>query len=179
MKFFAPSNIRPTSSKVREAIFHTLKSHIGSLSGLSVLDLFAGSGALGITALQNGSENCVFVDLQRLSCQAIKDNLKQSGLQNRASVICSDVLKLKLKGDRQFHLLFADPPYQLENFKLRSLFAKVGSWLAEGGIFVFEFDSKRSVELELTDLKLLFQKNYGDTVVYFLQKEFPLPSTVS
>lgn len=170
MKFAAPKNIRPTTSKVREAIFSSLRSQIGSLADLHCLDLFAGSGALGITALQNEAASCTFVDSAFESCQCVKENLQKAKLTEKAQVIKKDVLKFQIEDNQKFNLVFADPPYALEANKVTLLFALVNTFLIENGIFVFEFGAKSDINLENTDLKLLNKKVYGDTAVWFLQK---------
>ncbi|MFH1771533.1 MAG: 16S rRNA (guanine(966)-N(2))-methyltransferase RsmD [Candidatus Omnitrophota bacterium] len=107
----SPPGIRPVSNIVRKACFDILR---GEFEGKAVLDLFAGSGALGIEALSNQARKCTFVDIKRPSVLAIKDNLDRYSLGQLASVCCLDAYSFlkKINGSkRRFDIIFLDPPY--------------------------------------------------------------------
>lgn len=164
---------RPTSDKVREALFSTL----GPVDGLNVLDLFAGTGALGLESLSRGAGTAVFVESDRRAIDAIETNLESVGLlrDDRAAVRRGDAIKFlegAVRDGESFDLVFLDPPY--------SKAAKLGPRLAEllpsvvrpGGRIVTESDRRQS--LELVDptqsavqhaLTRQFERVYGDTLI--------------
>ncbi len=103
-------SVRPTSDRVREALFASLGS-LGVVEGARVVDLFAGTGALGIEALSRGAAHATFVDSDPAAVAAIRDNLRHTGLEAAAEVVGGDVLAF-LRGCRQtFDLALVDPPY--------------------------------------------------------------------
>lgn len=111
LRFSSHSRLRPTSNKVRKAIFDKLQ---GLVEGSRVLDLFSGTGALGMEALSRGAGAAVFVERHPAQCRKIRENLKTLGLERRGLVIRQDALSaLRHLGRRgeHFDLIFADPPY--------------------------------------------------------------------
>lgn len=126
-------DVRPTTSKALLALFNIL----GNITGKKFLDLFAGSGRVGLTALQKGTEVVTFVESERNRAAEIKNLLK-----GRGEVLCLDVrraLPKLLKANKHFDIIFADPPYELGwNEELISLFEKYSNLLEEDGIFVYE-----------------------------------------
>jgi len=106
--------VRPTSDRVREAVFNSLYS-LGGVEGATVVDLFAGCGALGIEALSRGADRAVFVETDRDALAAIETNLGTLGLDDRAEVVALDVWRWLEQG-RAVDLAFADPPYEFEHW---------------------------------------------------------------
>lgn len=106
------ADIRPTPDRVREALFSMLISRLGSLAGLRVLDLFAGSGALALEALSRGAASAILIDQGSQAARVIPANIMTCGMQERTTFIRSDVLKTlpRLVGSL-FDLVFLDPPY--------------------------------------------------------------------
>lgn len=102
--------VRPTSDRVREAVFNALYS-LGGVEGVTVVDLFAGSGALGIEALSRGADHAVFVESDRDALAAIETNLTTLGLDDRAEVVAGDVWRW-LERSRSVDLALVDPPYE-------------------------------------------------------------------
>lgn len=102
------SDVRPTTDKVKEALFSALQFDI---EGRRILDLFAGSGQLGIEALSRGAESCIFVDNSRDSINLVKKNLEITGLADNAKVIQSDFLSFTSRSCDTFDIVFLDPPY--------------------------------------------------------------------
>ena len=100
--------VRPTTDMVKEAMFSILQFEI---EGAVVLDLFAGSGQLGIEALSRGAASAVFVDQRRDAAALIRDNLKLTGLEDRAKVVCGDAAAFLPSAGEKFGLIFIDPPY--------------------------------------------------------------------
>jgi 16S rRNA (guanine966-N2)-methyltransferase len=107
------TSTRPTTDRVREAIFNSLGS-AGLLEGALVADLFAGSGAIGIEALSRGAERCTFVERDRAALRALDENLEALGLHDRAKVLSSDALSVA--GSIDADIVFADPPYDFDRW---------------------------------------------------------------
>ncbi|MCR5825485.1 MAG: 16S rRNA (guanine(966)-N(2))-methyltransferase RsmD [Oscillospiraceae bacterium] len=99
---------RPTTGKVKEAIFSALQFE---LEGRRVLDLFAGTGQMGIEALSRGAKSCLFVDRRQEACRLVRENLAACALAERAQVVCGDALSCLDGMQTRFDLIFLDPPY--------------------------------------------------------------------
>lgn len=99
---------RPTTDRVKEGIFNIIQFDI---EGRKVLDLYAGTGQLGIEALSRGAASAVFVDQRRDAASLIRDNLKLTGLEDRARVVCGDAAAFLSSAGEKFGLIFIDPPY--------------------------------------------------------------------
>jgi 16S rRNA (guanine966-N2)-methyltransferase len=102
-------DVRPTTDRVREAWMSALG---GSVSGATVLDLFAGSGALGLESLSRGAESVIFVDRARSSVNVIRHNVELLGAQNDAEIVCEDVFRYLQRFEGLFDIALADPPYE-------------------------------------------------------------------
>lgn len=165
-KLIVPKNrdIRPTSDKVRGAIFNALHS-LGAVEGAQVLDGFCGTGALGLEALSRGAARCTFIDVARSSLDLARENAAALGAAG--TFIGGDLIKAKAPAaGAPFSLVFLDPPYKagLTAGALQVL-AQPG-WLAPGALCVVE--SAKSEILEHADEFLLqAEKIYGDTKVVF------------
>ncbi len=150
---------RPTSDRVREALF----SILASVDGSRVLDLFAGSGALGIEALPRGAATATFVDSASAAIAAIRRNLEFLGLQAEVlrmpalrALACTPVL------EREYDLVFLDPPYRMASSLGLQLSTALPPVLAKGARVVVESDRRAPLEL---DMKLLRERQYGDTLI--------------
>jgi 16S rRNA (guanine966-N2)-methyltransferase len=151
---------RPTSDRVREALFSVLGER---LAGARVLDLFAGSGALGIEALSRGAAAATFVDSAPAALRALRANLDALGAD--AEVSRRDAVRYL--GDastaaREYDLVFLDPPYRLAGRLAGELSAMLPPVLAPGATVVVESDRRTPLEL---DLPLLDERRYGDTLI--------------
>jgi len=122
---------------VRESVFNAL----GQFFGGDALDLYAGTGALGIEALSRGCERAVFVDKDRRARAVIRENLRRARLADRAEVVAGEVgraLDRLLRDKRQFSLIFADPPYRIAATEVGGVFSRLGALLVPGGRVVIE-----------------------------------------
>lgn len=143
---YAPKGLdtRPTADRVREAAFNL----IGPVDGASVLDLFAGSGAMGLEALSRGAERAVFVEADRTAARAVERNLEMLGLTG-ARVVCDEVLRFLATERGTYDLVFVDPPYDVvESLQVR-LSPYLPTVLAEDGLLVFETSSRHEPDLPL------------------------------
>ncbi len=159
---------RPTPDRVREAVFNSLHSR-GAVAGARVLDLYAGTGALGIEALSRGASSAVFVESDRRALRCLSNNLASTGLAERASVMASDVdaaLRELHRGGRAFDLAVIDPPYAFDAWP--ELLARVPAALA-----VIESDREIDVG-RAWDVDR--SKRYGTTVVMFTSSRAAVPT---
>lgn len=174
-KLVAPGgdSVRPTSDKVREAVFNILAHGVEDfeIEGARVIDLFAGTGALGCEALSRGARFCLFVDDAPSSRGLIRQNIENLELTGVTRVFRRDAARLGPAGSvKPFDLLFADPPYG-KGLAERALASAVeGGWLAPGTVCVVE--ERADAELAPPDgFTLLDTRRYGDTAVTFLRLE--------
>jgi len=161
------SGVRPTSDRVKEALFNILGARVCQAL---VWDLFAGSGAIGIEALSRGAAECVFVERNRRHMGMIKENLARTGLAGRARLICLDVLKaleMLSREGRQADLIFLDPPYQEENVPQVLQAIELHGLLREGGLIVLELFAR--IRLWPVEQPEVEQRRYGDTVLAFIE----------
>ena len=148
--------VRPTTGKVREAVF----SLLGDISGARVLDLFCGSGALGIEALSRGASQATLVDSKPTTA---RDNLESLDLMDRAGTVRADAARfLRGAAGESFDLVLCDPPYRLADRLAADLVQLIPSVLAEGARVMSESSPDRPLGLELP---LLTERTYGDTMV--------------
>lgn len=167
MKLRAPSGtaVRPTADRVKEALFNILADGV---DGARVLDLFAGSGALGIEALSRGAASCVFVDKRAACMEAVRDNLTRTRLLGRAELIVADAFRtmrrLASEG-RTFDLVFADPPYEQGLCQTVVEAVAQGGLLAPGGRLVVEHGVREDINPQVENLEHILSRSYGDTVI--------------
>ena len=152
------SSTRPTTDRVREAIFNALTS-LGVIDGALVADLYAGSGALGIEALSRGAEHCTFVESDRHALSAIHDNIATLGLTGRTRVMSGDVLAMIPRIDCD--LAFADPPYQFTDWPRLLGRLTAGFLVAEAAAEVAAAPGWEQQRV----------KRYGRTWVTFLERQ--------
>jgi pantetheine-phosphate adenylyltransferase/16S rRNA (guanine(966)-N(2))-methyltransferase RsmD len=161
-----PRGVRPTSDRVRESVFNSL----GQFFDGDVLDLYAGTGALGIEALSRGSERAVFVEKDRRALVAIRENLRRTSMQDRAEVVAGDVgrvLDRMITDGRQFSLIFADPPYRIAATEVGGVVSRLGALLAPGGRVVIESGEAPAAG---TIGKKGVTRRYGGTYVTTLER---------
>lgn len=158
-KIFAPDNIRPTRGKVREALFSMI-----DVNGKSFLDLFAGSGAVGVEALSRGAAKVVFVERSRKAASYIKRNLEKTKL--KGEIINKSVSATLENFEDTFDFIFMDPPYKTELIK--KTLKKIDVVLKDSSIIIVERPSKE--EFEYNGFKIFKSKVYGDTSLTFLER---------
>ena len=158
-KIFAPDEkiTRPTLSKVRMGVFNTLFSLIGDFEGKSFLDVFGGSGVMGIEALSRGFMNVKVFEINKKSAEIIKRNYKS--LNINPNLIIGDSVKLISKEVIDYDVIYIDPPYESGIYE--KILSKVKS-----GLVVLE----HTEEIDFLDFNLVKQKKYGDKLISYLQK---------
>lgn len=153
---------RPTSDRVREATFNALGS-LGAVVDATVLDLFAGSGALGIEALSRGAAHATFVDQDRVAVRAVEANLATTGLAAQATVLTASVDRfLQRVGDRRWDLALIDPPYDCDHEAWLDLLDRLPADLAV-------IESDRPVDPPF-GWEVLRSKRYGSTHVVIAER---------
>jgi len=160
-------NTRPTTDRVKESLFAVIQFDV---AGRSVLDLFAGSGALGIEALSRGAENAVFVDERSDCIDTVLENLGKTGLAEKARAIKADFISVlrKLQGEK-FSLVFLDPPYRAGYYE-KALSALIEyALLMEDAIVVMEKDADENIAIPAY-FEAFKEKRYGGTALVYLKK---------
>ena len=163
-------SIRPTADRVRESLFSMLASRLGpNFTGVRVLDLFAGTGALGLEALSRGASSIMFVDTGTEARGLIRDHIEAFGAGGIAKLMRRDATDLGSVGNiKPFDLIFLDPPYG-KGLGERALAALLdGRWLASGALCLLEESADVEVILP-AGYALLERREYGDTQVLFLR----------
>ena len=159
---------RPTSDRVREALFSALESERGTLAGARVLDLYAGSGALGLEAASRGAETVVAVESDRRTARLIGENARGLGL--RCQVVAQPAERwLAGPDDRRFDIVLADPPYPLGNPDLVRALALLVDRLAPGATVVVERSARTPEPDWPTGLELVRRRDYGETTLWYVR----------
>lgn len=153
------TEVRPTTDRVREAVFNALGSR-DAVVGATVLDLFAGSGALGIEALSRGAAHATFVDSSPRALEAVRTNLDHCGLADRASVVRADAVEHVRRGGIDADLVFLDPPYAFDGWQ--ELLDALPACTAV-------VESDREVEPP-EGWRVLRSRRYGGSVVLIIEK---------
>jgi 16S rRNA (guanine966-N2)-methyltransferase len=166
-----PSGTRPTSERVREAMFSALEATIG-LDGARVLDLYAGSGALGLEALSRGAATATFVESDRRALDVLRRNAATLGLPG--VVVLAGNVEAIVGPDRigpPFDVILADPPYRLPDADLAVVLDRLaaGGWLAPDGVLVLERAARDGEPTLPAALAMIRSRRYGDTVTHWIE----------
>jgi len=171
LKEFKGRDIRPTADRIREALFSMLLSRLGSLEGISVLDLFAGTGALGIEALSRGARSCTFVESNAASCRLLNENLAQCRLTQKSQVLHGDACTLAESGrlGGPFDLVFVDPPYATQLVeRVLDYFTRSGTAAADS-LMVVEMDHRDPLPALCPPLEHQLTRTYGRTSIHLIR----------
>lgn len=153
----------PMSDKIRGALFNTL----GDISGFSVLDAFAGSGALSFEAISRGANHALAIDGDRLAQQTIGENIKTLGLRSSISLVKANAQSWLRTTTETFDLILCDPPYDNPQIPL---LASLAERAKPGGVVVLSLSPDTEFYLPDTEYVLLDSKNYGDAQLFFYRK---------
>ncbi|MCC7384972.1 MAG: 16S rRNA (guanine(966)-N(2))-methyltransferase RsmD [Deltaproteobacteria bacterium] len=165
------SAVRPTADKVRQALFNIL----GDLEGLSVLDLFAGSGAISFEALSRGAQHATLVERGRPSLEAIEDNAATLRIPATAIEILrmpvERALELLARSGRRFDRIFADPPYTDAPALHPEVLRQAPALLEAGGLIVLEHARRDTPPIAPPGLRMTQSRGYGETALSFYARE--------
>lgn len=171
LKTPADDSIRPTADKAKEAMFQILGERV---QGAQVLDLFAGTGNLGIEALSRGAGWALFVDVAKKAVVLVRENLDRVKLSDRSTVWKADVFSVLSRlgrMGRRFDLVFCDPPYG-HQFAKRSLHFLVYEHLVEkNGVVIVEHHRKDKLPQRVVTLLMINERRFGDSVLTFYQQK--------
>jgi len=160
-----PKGTRPTSDRVREALFSSLEAMM-DLDGAQVLDLYAGSGALGFEALSRGAEHATFVESDKRAAEVLKANAKELGFANTTIANRTAEAYVSAEGEK-FDVVFADPPYAVTDDEIEKVLRGIAPRLAEDAVLIVERASRSSEPAWPDGVEPLRAKRYGDTAVYW------------
>lgn len=163
----ADAHLRPTSDRVRESLFSML-THLNVIQGARVLDLFAGTGALGLEALSRGAQDAVFVENGRVAQKLIIQNVDKVRAGEKATLMRNDATKLGKCSATPFDLVFLDPPYGKGMGQQALKAARTGGWLAHGALIVWEENAPMDAPDGFTRTE---RRKYGDTHVTLLKHD--------
>jgi 16S rRNA (guanine966-N2)-methyltransferase len=166
----AGDRTRPTTDRVREALFSALEAALGSLEGLRVLDLYAGSGAVGLEAISRGAGVATLVESDRQTARLVQQNADALGFR-RAEVVTLPVEKALAQPPRApYDVVYVDPPYALANADLERVLAGLvaNDWLASGATIVVERSSRDTAPSWPDGTSLERSKEYGETVLWYV-----------
>jgi 16S rRNA (guanine966-N2)-methyltransferase len=169
LKTLPRRSIRPTTSVVRQAIFSILEN--STTNWRQVLDLYAGSGALGIEALSRGAERVDFVDYRKSCCDLIRNNLKKIGGLEWSHVYCCSVNKALTFLNKSYDIIFVDPPYSNSSTNNLLINLAKSELLAENSTIVLSHANRFPLNTDYNDLHLVEQRRYGDTFIFIYKKE--------
>lgn len=169
LKAVPGSSTRPTTDKVKEAIFNIVGPYF---SEGSALDLYAGTGGLGIEALSRGMNEAVFVDQNKKAVEVIKENVQRCQLQDCAEVYRNDAhraLKALIKRERSFDLIFLDPPYAKQKLEAELSIIADFHLLKQDGMIVCECGIDALIPDDISTLTCVKKEIYGDTKISIFQ----------
>jgi 16S rRNA (guanine(966)-N(2))-methyltransferase RsmD len=169
LKTLPRHTIRPTTSVVKHAIFSILENR--ATDWRQVLDLYAGSGALGIEALSRRAEWVDFVDHRKSCCDLIRTNLEKIGELQRAHIYCCSVSKALAFLDSSYDIIFIDPPYSDSSTNNLLLNLAKSNLLGENSTIVLCHANRFPLNSDYDGLHLVKQRRYGDTFIFIYQKE--------
>ncbi|HEY9375523.1 MAG TPA: 16S rRNA (guanine(966)-N(2))-methyltransferase RsmD [Jiangellaceae bacterium] len=164
----AGRDVRPTSDRVREALFSTVESQLGSLAGRSVIDLYAGSGALGLEALSRGAAYALLVESDARAVRAIRANIASVGLSGAEVAHAAVQRTLRDPPAQQFDLVLADPPYTMAEDDLTTALSLLcDGWLRPDALVVVERPSRTTPLLWPACLMGTGHRRYGETMLWY------------
>ncbi|HEX6329773.1 MAG TPA: RsmD family RNA methyltransferase [Actinomycetota bacterium] len=166
-----PPGVRPVSDRAREGLFSSLGQ---TVRDAVTLDLYSGTGALGIEALSRGAARSTFVERSRSALAVLRENLARTRLDDRADVVASEVARFLMRDDdggRTFHLVLADPPYDAAPEEVDSVLASLaGGWLRSGWAVALTRRRGSSMPVIPVDWAVARRLEYGDTAVLIFRE---------
>ncbi len=160
-------DVRPTLDRVKESIFNMIAFDIPDSC---VLDLFSGSGSLGIEALSRGAKECTFVDKSLQSISVTKKNLEATHLLDSAFVLNTDSIEFIKSTNKKFDIIFIDPPYESDLYNKSLSAIKESGILSDGGFIVLEYDTEITPYFSANRFELTKEKKYGRVKILIMKE---------
>ena len=157
---------RPTTDRVKEALFNIIQFDIAG----DVLDLFAGTGQLGIEALSRGASRAVFVDHRQDAAALVRENLRRTHFEDRGEVVCTDFTQYLARCRRKFRLIFLDPPYAEKSLETAIQRLSEIDILSDGGIIICERPIEKEELPEISNLMRSRDYQYGKILITLYRK---------
>lgn len=156
---------RPILDRVKTSLFDIIRTELPETNWL---DLFAGTGGVGIEALSQGAASCVFLDLSKVAVQVIKDNVAKTHLEDQSEVRCIDAFRYLRNSSKQFDFIYVAPP-QYKNLWMQAMqsIAERMNLLTDAGQVIVQIDVSEYEELQLVSLKEVETRRYGRTILVF------------
>ena len=163
------NSLRPTTDRIKESLFNIL---LGGKFDLKmektrILDIFAGSGALGIEAISRGAKSCTFIEKNKACIRILDANLNICNLKNQTNIKTFDATKFPMNPDPPYDLVFVDPPYRKSLGEAAIGSALASNWISDTALIVLEEGEQKS---SLQGLKLEDTRIYGDTILHFFKR---------
>ncbi|WP_344611400.1 16S rRNA (guanine(966)-N(2))-methyltransferase RsmD [Dactylosporangium salmoneum] len=168
----AGQGTRPTSDRVREALFSSLDNLV-DLDGARFADLYAGSGAVGLEACSRGAEHVLLVEADAKAARVVRDNVAALGVGARVRVVADKVERLVAgEPDGRYDAVFIDPPYAVADERVRAVLEALAErWLAPGAVVVVERSSRGAPMAWPGGLEQVAERRYGETALWYAQRE--------
>ena len=170
LQTFQGSDIRPTPDRVREAVFNIIGTKI---VGAEFLDLFAGTGAIGIEAISRGAQGVTLVEIDKKAIALIQENLKKIRLNENINIIkmdCLQALKLLNLNKKRFDIIFLDPPYYKDNIFKILYEIDNSNILLEGALIIIQHSTREEIKMNFKKLVPFKEKKYGNTRITILEE---------
>ena len=168
LRFPDAPNLRPTPDRVRETVFNWLAADI---NGAQVLDLFAGSGALGFEALSRGAKHVTFIDSHKKVTHALKEHLALLQAKDKAEVLSMDGEKFLKTDAKKFDLVFLDPPYHLDLMSKVVMLLEDNGWLSDNALLYLEIERRQSLPELPANWHMLKDKTAGEVNYFLFQRD--------
>ncbi len=160
-------DVRPTLDRVKESVFNMIAFDVPDAC---VLDLFSGSGALGIEALSRGAKECTFVDKSAQSISITRKNLEATRLLDMAYVLNADSIEFIKNTDKKFDIIFIDPPYESDLYTKSLSAIKEAGILNDDGFIVLEYDTEITPDFSISGFELIKEKKYGRVKILIMKE---------
>ncbi len=165
IKGFDIEGTRPTMDRVKESLFAMIQS---KLKESKVLDLFTGSGNLGLESFSNGASFVTFVDKNKKAIQIVKQNIKELNITEKYELVISDYMNFLKNQTQKYGIIFLDPPYKANLLEKAVSLILENNLLEEDGIIVCEYEN---IKLELSDLIIWKERKYGTKMITIYKKK--------
>ena len=163
------TNLRPTPDRIKESLFNILfggKFDV-KIEEARTLDIFAGSGALGLEAISRGAKSCTFIEKNKACIRLLNTNLKICNIKNQTNIKTFDATEFPLNLEQPYDLVFVDPPYRKSLGEAAVRSALASNWISDNALIVLEEGEQKS---SLKGFKLEDTRRYGDTILHFFKR---------